>query len=103
MNFSETLKYDSTYLPPCYCIRRSLEFDIQHDHIPKKLNFGLSSTPHVHPGDITKGVKLKSHLICFISIAFLPAKRLDRFGKIIEKFRLLAFEPDQGVGYGGNF
>ena len=83
MNFSETLKYGSTYLPPCYCIRRSLEFDIQHDHIPKKLNFGLSSIPYVHPGDQTKGVKLKSHLICFISIAFLPAKRLDRFGKNI--------------------
>ena len=80
MNFSETLKYGSTYLPPCYCIRRSLEFEIQHDHIPKKLNFGLSSTPYVHQGDQTKGVKLKSHLICFIAIAFLPAKRLDGFG-----------------------
>ena len=76
MNFSETLKYGSTYLPPCYCIRRSLEFDIQHDHIPKKLNFGLSSTPYVHPGDQTKGIS-------FISIAFLPAKRLDRLGKIL--------------------
>ena len=58
------LLYGSTYLLPCYCIRRSLEFDMEHDHIPKKLNFGLSSTPYVHPGDQTKGVKRKSHLIC---------------------------------------
>ena len=81
MNFYETLDYGSTYLLPCYCIRRSLEFDMQHDHIPKKLNFGLNSTPFVHPGDQTNGVKLKSHLICFISFVPLPDKRLDRFGK----------------------
>ena len=83
MIFYETLENGSTYLLPCYCTRRFLEFDMQHDHIPKKLNFGLSSTPYVHPGDQTKGVKLKSRLICFISIAFLSAKRLDRFGKNI--------------------
>ena len=81
MNFYETLEYGITYLLPCYRIRRSLEFDMQHDHIRKKLNLGLSSTPYVHPGDQIKGVKLKSHLICFISIVPLPAKRLNRFGK----------------------
>ena len=64
----------------CYCMRRSHEFDMQHDHIPKKLNFGISSTSYVQPGDHTKGLKLKSRLICFISIVPLPAKRLDRFG-----------------------
>ena len=41
---------------------------MQHDHNPKDLNFDLSSIPYVHPGDQTKGVKQKSHLICFISI-----------------------------------
>ena len=80
----ETLEYGSTYLLPCYCMRRSLEFDMQHDHIPKKLNFGLTSTPYVHPGDQTKGVKLRSHLICFITFVPLSAKRLDRFGKNID-------------------
>ena len=84
MNFYETLEYRSTYLLPCYCIRRSLEFDMQHDHIPKKSNFGLRPTPYVHPGDQSRGVKLKSHLICFISIVPLPAKRLNRFGKNID-------------------
>ena len=84
MNFYETLEYGSTYLLPCYRIRRSLEFDMQHDHIRKKLNLGLSSTPYVHPEDQTKGVKLKSHLICFISFVPLPAKWLDRFGKNID-------------------
>ena len=65
-------------------MRRSLEFDMQRDHIPKKLNFGLSSTPYVHPVDQSKGIKLTSHLICFISIVPLHAKRLDRFGKNID-------------------
>ena len=50
----------------------------------KKLNLGLSSTPYVHPEDQSKGVKLKSHLICFISFVPLPAKWLDRFGKNID-------------------
>ena len=49
--FYETLEYDSTYLLPCYCMRLSLEFDMQHDHILKRLNFGLSYTSYVQPGD----------------------------------------------------
>ena len=84
MDFNKTLEYGSTYLLPYYHIRRSLEFDMQDDHIRKKLNLGLSSTPYVHPEDQTKGVKLKSHQICFISIFPLPAKWLDRFGKNID-------------------
>ena len=84
MNFYETLEYGSTYLLPCCCILRSLAFDMQHGHIPKILNFGLSITAYVHPGDQTKGFKLKSHLICIISIFPLPAKRLNRFGKDID-------------------
>ena len=43
MNFYDTLEYGSALM---VCIRRSLEFGMQHDHIPKKLNFGLSSTPY---------------------------------------------------------
>ena len=50
-----------------------LEFDIQHDHIlKKKMNFGFGPTPLVHPGDI-QALKLKSCLICFISIVHLSA------------------------------
>ena len=84
MIFYETLEYGSIHLLPCYCIRRSLEFDMQHDLIPKRLNFGRSSTPYVHPGEQPKGVKLNSLLIFFISIVPLPAKRLDRFVKSID-------------------
>ena len=83
MNFYETPEYGSTYLLPCYCILRSLEVDMQHGNIPKKLNFGLSPTLYVHTGDQTKSFKLKSHLICSIFIVPLPVKRLDRFGKVL--------------------
>ena len=51
--FYETLVYGRAYLLPCYCIRRSLEFDMQLGHIPKKLNFGLSSIPP----KFTQGIK----------------------------------------------
>ena len=70
----EILEYDSTYLLPCYCIRRSLEFDMQHDHIPKRLNFVPQN----------QGRTTKIPLICFISIISLLAKPLDRFGKNID-------------------
>ena len=80
MNFYETLEYGSTYLLPCNCIRRFLEFDMQHDHIPKKLNFGLSSTPYDHPGD---GVKLKSHLICLYLLFLCLLNGLTDFVKIL--------------------
>ena len=29
------------YLIPCCCNRDSLKFDMQHDHVPKKLNCDL--------------------------------------------------------------
>ena len=63
------------YLLPCCCKRRQLLFDMQHDHILKKFYFGLSPTPKSTPGE-TK-IKLKSCLICFISIAALQASKLS--------------------------
>ena len=37
------------YLLPCCCIRYSITFEIQHDHVLKKLNFDLL-TPMVGVG-----------------------------------------------------
>ena len=54
MNFYETLEYGSTYFLPCYCVCRSLESDMQHDNIPKKLNFGLRSTPMFNRGIVPR-------------------------------------------------
>ena len=52
---------------------------MQHDHILKKFNFGLKKAP---PPKSTQGArnqafKLKSRLICFISIAALPACKIS--------------------------
>ena len=84
MIFYEILEYGSTYLLPCYCIRRSLEFDMQHDHNSKKLNFVPQLYPLCSPGGSNQGLQTKIPLISFISIIPLPAKRLDRFGKNID-------------------
>ena len=84
MIFYETLEYGSTYLLPSYCIRRSLEFDMQRDHIPKKLNFEPQLSPLCSPGGSNQGLHTKIPLIYFISIIYLPAKSLDRFGKNID-------------------
>ena len=82
--FYKTLEYGSTYLLLCYCIRRSLEFDMQHDHILKKLTFVPQLYPPCSPGGSNQGFQIEIPLICFISIIPLPAKRLDRFGKNID-------------------
>ena len=79
-----TLEYGSTYLLPYYCIRRSLEFDVQHDHIPKKLNFVPQPYPLYSPAGSNQRLQTKVPSICFISIIPLLAKRLDRFGKNID-------------------
>ena len=84
MIFYETLKYGSTYLLPCYCILHSLEFDMTHDHIPKKLNFVPQLCPLCSPGGSNEGLQTKIPLICFMSIIPLPAERLDRLGKNID-------------------
>ena len=84
MIFYETLEYCSTYLLACYYIRRSLEFDMQQDHIPTKLNFVPQLSPLCPPRGSNQGLQTKIPLICFISISPLPAKPLDRFGKNID-------------------
>ena len=70
----------------CYhvTVRRSLEFDMQHDHIPKKLNFVPQLYPLCSPRGSNQGPQTKILLIFFISIIPLPAKLLDRFGKNID-------------------
>ena len=93
MIFYETLEYGSTNLLPCYCTRRFLEFDMQHDHIPKKLNCVPKLYLLCSPRGSNQGLQTKIPLICFISFIPLPAKPLDRFGKkmtidlVIEKFK----------------
>ena len=54
-------------------MRHSLYFDMQHDHILKKFNFGLRPTPLVYPGRQIQAFELKSCLIAFISIVPLSA------------------------------
>ena len=51
---------------------------MQHDHILKKLNFypRVPPTPKVHPVGPNKALKLKSGLICFISIVPLHACKI---------------------------
>ena len=84
MIFYEPIEYGNTFLLPCYCIRRSLEFDMQHDHIPKKLNFVPQLYPLCSPRGSNQGLQTKTPLIRFISIIPVPAKTLDRFGKNID-------------------
>ena len=84
MIFYETLEYGSTYLLTCHCTRRFLEFDMQHDHIPKELNFVPQLYPLYSPRGSNQGLQTKIPLICFISIIPLSVKLLDRFGKNID-------------------
>ena len=61
------------------------------------------------PGGSNQGLQTKIPLINFISIIPLPAKRLDRFGKIltidlvIEKFNDWHLNPTKESGDGVNF
>ena len=89
----ETLEYGITYLLPCYCIRSSFELDMQHDHIPKKLNFVPQLYPYVHPGIQTKGVKLKSHqyvsylLFLYLLHGWIDSVKILTIDLVIEKFK----------------
>ena len=49
------------YLLPCCCIRDSLQFDMQDDHVLKKLNFNRL-IPRVVNGE--GGSKIPFNLIC---------------------------------------
>ena len=70
---------------------------MQHDHILKKFNFGLGPTP----GARNQAFKLKSRLICFISIAALQACKISAkiliIALVIAKFKYLTFDPLGGV------
>ena len=78
---------------------------MQHDHILKKLNFGLGPAPLVHQTDSDPGLQTESRLICFISIAALPASKISAkiltIALVIAKFKYLTFDPLSGVKGGG--
>ena len=63
----------------------SFPFDMQHDHILKKLFFGVGPTPLVHIGDRTLAFNLKSCLIFFIHINPLSACKIS--------VKMLTFDP----------
>ena len=79
------------------------------DHIPKKLNFVPQLYPLCSPRGSNQGLQTKIPLIGFISIIPLPAKRLDRFGKIltfdfgIKKLNDWHLNPTKESGDGVNF
>ena len=62
------------YLLPCCCIRDSLLFDMQHDHVLKKLNFDLlTPTPGSGAGVGWSGVwgaKYFYHAAAFVMTVF---------------------------------
>ena len=65
------------YLLPCCCIHVSLYFDMQHDHVLKKLNFDvLTPPPKSTKGGRAQAFDQKSCLICFLSIVPLSACKL---------------------------
>ena len=78
---------------------------MQHDHILKKINFGLGHTPLVHPKGSDSVLQIQSCLICFISIAALPACKISvkklTIAIVIAKFKYLTFDPLGEVKGGG--
>ena len=50
---------------------------MQHDHILKKLILASAPPPKSTQRTLTQAFKLKSRLICFISIAALPACKIS--------------------------
>ena len=71
----------------------------------KSLILASAPLPKSIPGDRTHNFKLKYHLICFKSIAPLPACKISAkiltTALIIAKFRYLSFDPLGGVKGGG--
>ena len=78
---------------------------MQHDHILKKFNFDLDPTPKSTQLARTQAFKLKSRLICFISIAVLPVCKISAkiltIASIIAKLKYLTFYPLGRVKEGG--
>ena len=66
---------------------------MQHDHILKKFNFGLAPPPKSTQWARTQAFKLKSRLICFISIAALSVCKISAkiltIALVIAKFKYL--------------
>ena len=94
------------YLLSCCCKGCQLKFDMQYDHILKSLILASAPPPKSTPGAQTQAITLKSRLICFISIAALPAckilaKKILTIALIIAKFKYLTFDPLGGVKGGG--
>ena len=77
---------------------------MQHDHILKKF-YASAPPPKSTQGARTQAFKLKSRLICFISIAALPACKISAkiltIALVIAKFEYLTFDPLGGVKGGG--
>ena len=78
---------------------------MQHDHIlKKKLILASAQPPKSIPGARTHAFKLKSRLICFISIAALPTCKISAkiltIALVIAK-KYLTFDPLRGVKGGG--
>ena len=84
------------YLLSCCCMFRSLQFDMQHDHILKKFNFGICPTRTLRgsePGLKTqlpsKGfVCINPLYVCKIMIKLLTIDLL-----VVAKFKYLTFDP----------
>ena len=79
---------------------------MQHDDILKKFNFGLGAPPlKSTQGARTHAFKLKSRLICLISIAALPTCKVSSknivIALVIAKFKYFTFDPLDGVKGGG--
>ena len=54
------------YLLPCICIRDSIKFDLQHDHVLKKLNLDLRSHPRVRGRAGVYGHNFCYHIATFV-------------------------------------
>ena len=71
----------------------------------KSLILALAPPPKSTQQTLTQAFKLKSHLICFISISALPACKISAkiltIALVIGKFKYLTFDPLGGVKGGG--
>ena len=74
---------------------------MQHDHILKSLILASAPPPKSTKGAQNQAFKLKSHLICLISIAALPACKFQQkiliIALVIAKFKYFTFDPLGGV------
>ena len=76
------VKSEYMYMLACCCIRDSLQFDMQHNHVLKKLNFDIRPTPRVG-----RGLQAKYLLPCCCMRHFL--KFVMQHDHILKKFNSL--------------